>query len=75
MQIEVRAPYLEYLGHYMAAPQCRRMALEHFRQRAIAEPTRYRLLAMDDWEKVQLLNVVIAPRLIHKAVVLGDEEY
>ena len=74
VQIEVRAPYLEYLGQYMAAPQCRGMASEDFRQRAIAELTRYRLLPLDDWEKVQPLNVEITPRLIHKAVLLGDEE-
>ena len=75
VQIEVRAPYLEYLGHHTVAPQYRGMAMEDFRQRVIAELTRYRLLALDGWEKVQLLNVVIAPRLIHKAVLLGDEEY
>ena len=66
VQIEVRASYLEYLGHHMVAPQYRGMDLEDFRQRAKAELTRYRLLPLDDWEKVQLLNVVIAPRLIHK---------
>ena len=75
LPIEVRAPYLEYLGHYMAAPQCRGIAKEDFRQHAMAELTRYRSLPLDDWEKVQLLNVVIAPRVMHKAVLLRDEEY
>ena len=75
VRIEVRAPYLEYLGHHMVAPQYRGMALEDFRQRAMVELTRYRLLPLDDWEKVQPLHVVIAPRLIHKAILLGDEEY
>ena len=51
------------------------MAKEDLRQRASAELTWYRCLPLDDWEKVQFLNVAIAPRLMHKAVLLGDEEY
>ena len=74
LPIEVRAPYVEYLGYYKATPQCKGMAKEDLHQRASAELTRYRSLPVDDWEKVQFLNVVIAPRLMHKAVLLGDEE-
>ena len=49
--------------------------MENFRQRAMAELARYRGLPLGDREKVQLLNVVVAPRLTHKALLLEDKEY
>ena len=49
--------------------------MDDFRQRAMAELAKYRGLLLDNWEKMRLLNVVVAPRLMHKALLLGDEEY
>ena len=37
LPIEVRAPFLDYLGHYMAALQCKGIVMDDFRQRTIAE--------------------------------------
>ena len=74
--VKIKAPCFHYLGHYMAALHCKGNAMEDFKQQAVAELTRYGgRPPLDDWEKVQLLNIVIALRLMHKALLLGDEEY
>ena len=49
--------------------------MEDFKQRAMAELARNRGLPFDDWEKVKLRNSMIAPRLMHRALLLGDDEY
>jgi hypothetical protein len=46
-----------------------------FQQRAMAELTRYRGLLRDRWAKVPLFNVVVAPRWMHKARLLGGAQY
>ena len=72
----VRPPYLSYLGHTIAHPQWAHKVRSDYLDLITSDLAQYAHIPMDGWERKQVVNSILMPRWLHRAVLIpSDRSY
>ena len=71
----VRPPILSYLGHIIAHPQWAHKARSDYLDLITSDLAQYAHIPKDGWERKQVVNSILMPSWLHRAVLIPSDRW